>query len=206
MIATGLCVMGGCFAQDGGGAVQEAYWPAEMVDISYPEVVALNITSFPGGDSQNDFYKARVFLDVKTPPAAIVNNTIPFGYANASVGGGWISSGAYLTIRSSSTFRFTYDGASQDKASISGWVDVLSQNNTCEWRFDSSLYMSLEGTYSLPDDLTRKYVLRTGQIRQFCYMAYRNARTEVRWLVSAMCSPMKSEAVWFNDNLILVEI
>ena len=46
MIAAGLCMMGGCFAQDAAGAAVETYWPAHAVTL---EDRALSITDYDTG-------------------------------------------------------------------------------------------------------------------------------------------------------------
>ena len=55
MIATGLCVMGGCFALDNGAAV-DTYWPAAAAEIS-PDIPYGLVLTIPvrGGDAENDF-------------------------------------------------------------------------------------------------------------------------------------------------------
>lgn len=39
MIATGLCLMGGCFAQDDASQVVETYWPAHAVRVDHETIV-----------------------------------------------------------------------------------------------------------------------------------------------------------------------
>ena len=205
MIAVGLCAMGGCFAMENYSAV-ETYWPSEMVDISRDEIIMLERYTYPGGDSQNDVYKSRVYVDLETPPAPIVPGTIPYGYANAqNDSGGWIFSGVYFTINKND-ITFQYGNTQRNSPMFSGWCEIFAARNNCVWRVDNSVRVSLSASFSLPDQLTRNYFLRTGQIRQFCYMAYYNERTNIKWIISSMRSPLGNSALWISNALTLAEI
>lgn len=206
MIAAGLCAMGGCFAMDATGAVQESYWPSEWVDITNNEIIALERTPFPGGDSQNDVLNCRFYLDLLTPPAKIVDDTIPYGYANAKVSSDtWINSGVYSTLYTNRIV-FYYGMAKSTHSLFSGWVDVRSARDACMWTIGETEQVTLYATFSIGDELTRNRVLRTGQIRQFCYMSYVNNRTGMKWMISAMLSPLNAPALWINDSATLIEI
>lgn len=206
MIAFGICAMGGCFAQNSGGLTLESYWPAAMVDITSSEITVLERSPFSGGDSQNDVYTARFYLDLLNPPAAIVYGTIPIGFANArGASGEWILSGFYFTTYSSSVI-FTYGKSEMNMSFFSGWCEMQAQRNSCTWTLDSTPLASMNSTYSLEMNQTRNRFIRTGQIRQFCYMAYCNKQTGVSWIVSAMKSATNLNALWSDGTLTLTEI
>lgn len=197
--------MGGCFAEED-GKTMDSYWPAEMVDISDNEIVMLERNTFPGGSSQNDVYESQLFVDLTNPPAPVVAGTIPYGYANSQIAdGSWIMSGVYFTTHSNNLV-LQFGNSTKSLSFFQGWCRVLAKENTCTWWVDDLKLAELTASFSLNENLTRNRFLRSGQVRQFCYMAYRNAQTGVRWQVSAMQSPAGLPAIWSNDSLTLTEI
>lgn len=206
MIASGLCMMGGCFAQDAASQTVESYWPAETVDITDNKIVILERHTFPGGSSQNDVYESLLFVDLTNPPAPIVSSTIPYGYANSQTSANtWLMSGVYFTTYPDS-ITLQFGASSQRIPFFQGWCRVLAKENACTWWVDGLKHAELTASFSLNESLTRNRFLRSGQVRQFCYMAYRNAQTGVSWVVSAMQSPAGLVAIWSNDTLTLTEI
>ena len=199
-------MMGGCFAQDAASQTVESYWPAETVDITDNKIVILERQPFPGGSSQNDVYESLLFVDLTNPPAPIVSSTIPYGYANSlRPDNTWLYSGVYFTTRSDS-ITLQFGNSTQSLPFFQGWCRVLAKENTCTWWVDGMKQAELTDSFSLNESLTRNRLLRSGQVRQFCYMAYRNAQTGVSWVVSAMQSPAGLAAIWSNDTLTLTEI
>ncbi len=206
MIAFGICAMGGCFAQNSGGLTLESYWPAAMVDITSSEIAILERHPFPGGDSQNDVYMARVYVDLLNPPADIVSGTLPYGFANAQTSTNtWLMSGVYFTTYTASV-SLQYGNQTTNIPLFSGWCEVLAERNSCTWTLDSTPLASMTDSFSLAEDWTRNRFVRTGQIRQFSYMAYWNARTGISWVVFAMRTPGGLSALWSTDSLTLTEI
>lgn len=208
MIASGLCMMGGCFAQDAASQTVESYWPAETVDITDNESVMLESHPFPGGSSQNDVYESLLFVDLLNPPAPIVGSTIPYGYTNVKMpDNSYYQAGVYFMAYPDLDFiELRFGALLQRGPFFQGWCRVLAKEDTCTWWVDGLKYAELTASFSLDESMIRTRHLRSGQVRQFCYMAYRNAQTGISWVVSAMQSPAGLSAIWSNDTLTLTEI
>ena len=64
MIASGLCMMGGCFAQDETSRTVDTYWVAEKLHLdSGVQNVVIASVPFSGGDSRNDVFRITYQAD-----------------------------------------------------------------------------------------------------------------------------------------------
>lgn len=67
MIAAGLCLMGGCFAQDDNGKAVDTYWPAISAAIpSSPESIAILQYDTVQAGAEPDYFFARIKQFVKS--------------------------------------------------------------------------------------------------------------------------------------------
>lgn len=206
MIAAGLCMMGGCFAQNEEGAAVETYWHAQNVDLTSEQVALIHRNAFPGGSSETDVCHASLYVDLLDPPAAIITDTIPFVYANVKLDdGSFIMSGVYMITYAGSA-EIRYGNPVKYIPNFSGWLKITAQNNTCRWTLNDAELITMTASFKVPDGHSRIYYLRTGQIRQFEYMSYSNATTGVKWQVLAMRSASGLGALWDNYALTLTEI
>lgn len=205
MIAAGLCMMGGCFAQEGGMAV-ETYWPAEVAEFS-AEISASNVRiylfSFSDGDSEND--EAYIKGRFATHPNAS-NWTIATGINRAAT----LLNGRFNVIVSTapiglyadyaegrSTIKSSYEEAEIAMEALNGSASVLVNGAT---------FSTLTGTYTIGPELTRDFLVRSLATKALSFFHYRNRRTGVHFNVYAMKSPLGAAALFSDSDNSLIEI
>ena len=204
MIATGLCLMGGCFALDKGAAV-DSYWPAERAVFS-PELDAetLKIVSFLtcGGDAENDtallvgaFASANVSWLIAVGlnrPSNLYNGRINVICSNQEGLRVYADYGDNrLTLLRNSSL-----GINVRMQVAEGVADIESTGESG----------TLADSYLLDDDLPREFIVRSNITKAFSIFWYSNARLGTRWCVRAMQSPAGYSAIYSDFDESLTEI
>ena len=210
MIASGLCMMGGCFAMDGGAAV-ETYWPARTAEFSpamsasYATVLTVPIR---GGDAKNDFcsFKSTMQNNNVVPDWSIamgVNrdekqadgriyitaHNIPNG---AEPAGLWCSYGG-----NTGPCVYSYE---PEEIAVTAW------NGSCVFERTGGEQLIYSSDFSLEDDSVRNVYVRSVSTRIFNWFMYRNTRTNVRFYICAMKSASGASAVFTDYDMTLVEV
>lgn len=171
MIASGLCMMGGCFAQDETSRTVDAYWVAEMVQLEspLPNTVIAEVL-FCGGDSENDelriTYQADYYYDCYLIGALrpVAGNT------------------GMLIFQGAGDFCIL----AQANGNSSSWNEVLGEKYT--WWASGGKYKRGDEvgtllTYNCDDSAERSFRLGSSQKhynRKIYNEEYYNARTGVR--------------------------
>ena len=211
MIASGLCMMGGCFAQNEKSETVDSYWAASHVDMP-PAEVSLEIInfSFPGGDSVSD--EITAVSEFKWINDRREEGAAQLGIRNADVPGYGYIGGCFFR-------HLTYDGkggyarffyAGKDVPIDKGKDDKLvlrARNGTaqvCNSR--GEIIASCTGDYSLQMQHSRRASLRCFDVRKFIFLCYANAVTGISWYVGPMKSASGAFALWENYNNMLIEI
>lgn len=204
MIAAGLCLMGGCFAQNEHGACVDSYWSASACDI--PKYGAVNLMSgrFPGGSSEADTAKASIVCEWKgsTDQHNIITGYNSF-YSNSTYLGGWgvrragnsMADLVYTPILSPMTFSSDYPELQLYCADGRAWVESAG-----------ALLASTETEFSLTMEQMRAFSIRCTYLRQFHYMAYANEQTGIKWNVLPVRSPLGNAAIWEDYTNSLIEL
>lgn len=205
MIAAGLCMMGGCFAQEGGMAV-ETYWPAEVAEFSAEisaSSVRIYLFSFSDGDSENDeaYIKGRFATHPKASNWTIATGinrpaTLQNGRFNVIVSTDPI--GLYADYANGrSTITSSYTEAEITMKALNGAASVLVNGVT---------FSTLTGTYTIGPELTRDFIVRSLTTKALSFFYYRNLRTGVHFNVSALQSPSGAAALFSDFDNSLIEI
>lgn len=208
MIASGLCVMGGCFALENGAAV-DTYWPASRAVFS-PELDAesLKVISFLnyGGDS---VYDRALLSGSFTSDYNFVSWKIAVGMNRPEN----IQQGRINVICDAQTSIAVYadygnrriELANKDTAPTG--VEVMMQVADGRAHIGSTLVCgSLADSYSLDDSVSREFLVRSKITKVFSIFWYSNARLGARWCVRAMQSPAGASALYADADESLTEI
>lgn len=205
MIAIGLCLMGGCFAQEGGMAV-ETYWPAEVAEFSAEisvSSVRIYLISFSDGDSEND--EAYIKGRFATHPNAS-NWTIATGINRPDT----LQNGRFNVIAATNPVSINADyanGRSRIKFSYEEVeIEMKAQNGSAFVSVDGAAYATVHGTYTIGPDLSRSFLVRSLTTKALNFFHYRNLRTGVHFNVSALQSPSGAAALFSDFDNSLIEI
>lgn len=202
MIATGLCSMGGCFAQNESGRVEETYWMAAHCPVPYYDGLAILSVAFPGGSAVYDDFQAAGNFDW-TPTGSDAWQA-HMGIANAARSNSWV--GGCFIARGEGAPRLNYNNQSREFASIHQNVSLMCKSCVARAEVNGSLIASITANYELKEMETRKFSIRYTNLRQFFYMSYSNRATGVKWYVMPMLSPSGAIAIWENYTSSLNEI
>lgn len=211
MIASGLCMMGGCFAQNEKSETVDSYWAASHVDMP-PTDVSLEIISFtfPGGDSVSD--EITAVSEFKWINNWAAEGAAQLGIRNINVEGYGYIGGCFLRHLTTDGLvgyaRLHYSG--KDVSIDEGKDDKLvlrARNETaqvCNSR--GEIIASCTRPYSLQMEQVRRASLRCYDVRKFIFLCYANAVTGISWYVGPMKSASGAFAIWENYNNMLIEI
>jgi hypothetical protein len=205
MIASGLCMMGGCFALENGAAV-DSYWPAESVEFSEE----ISITSlivyrafFADGDSENDiaYLKGRFAV-----LAGAANWTIATGINRPET----LQNGRFNVITSTQPLGIHADYGNNRSTIRSSYGDaevfMHMENGSASIYVNDNLFSTLTDTYMIGSSLTRSISIRSLTARKFDFEYYYNARTGVRFQVQPMLAPGGSPALYSDLDDSLIEV
>lgn len=205
MIAAGLCMMGGCFAQEGGMAV-EAYWPAEVAEFSAEisaSSVRIYLFSFSDGDSEND--EAYIKGRFATHPKAS-NWTIATGINRPAT----LQNGRFNVIASTDPIGLYADYANGRSTITSSYTEaeitMKALNGSASVLVNGVTFSTLTGTYTIGPELTRDFLVRSLTTKALSFFHYRNLRTGVHFNVSALQSPSGAAALFSDFDNSLIEI
>ena len=211
MIASGLCMMGGCYAQNEKSETVDSYWAASHVDMPPAEVsLVIILFSFPGGDSVSDEITAvSEFQWIDNRGA---DGAAQLGITNANVPGYGYVGGCFFrhlyTDGQGGYARLFYAG--KDVPIDEGKDDKLvlrARNGTaqvCNSR--GEIIASCTRAYSLQMQYSRKASLRCFDVRKFIFLCYANAATGSSWYVGPRKSASGVFAIWESYNNMLIEI
>ncbi len=210
MIASGLCLMGGCFAQDESARAVETFWPAEHAEFS--EAISMSVLtvlsfSIKGGDSEADSGGIRgVFYNGSGMPG----NTIAAGINSTQVNGNTLTGRFHLKVDASNVISFGYGGNSKvvytnpPESGIEMWAEMERSGARLKIAGEPAKeYMS---DYALKDTQSRAVYLRSRATRVLYDFWYSNARTQVRFSIRAMRSLTGASALYDDYNETLIEI
>ena len=211
MIASGLCMMGGCFAQNGKSETVDSYWAASHVDMP-PAEVELEIInfSFPGGDSVSDEITAAsefVWIDDRSEDGAA-----QLGIRNVNISGLGYVGGCFLrhlyTDGKGGFARLHYSGKDEpiDEGRDDKLVLRVRKGTAQVLNGRGDIIASSSAAYSLQMQNSRRASLRCFDVRKFAFLCYANAVTGVSWYVVPMKSTSDASAFWENYNNTLIEI
>lgn len=212
MIASGLCMMGGCFALENGAAV-DTYWPAESVEFS-EKISAFSQTVYQatiaGGDSENDvaYIKGR-FAVIEGGS----NWTITAGCNYATSNGASTGTGRFcLMVSTAATVSrgiHAYYGTKRVQISSTyGDADVFmhAQNGVASGYIDDEIFEPLTDSYAFDFSVTRLLAIRSMITKKLSFVYYGNERTGICFLVQAMLSPGGSVALFSDLDDSLIEV
>lgn len=204
MIASGLMLMGGCFAQDDDGAAVDFYWPAAHVDI--PQKKGVNIISipFPGGDSEHDVIRGGGYFDWSVPDSPMYQYSLGLGSFSAP-DGAYIGGGGLRNNMNTGQVRF-HDAMANIDASYKGWFHLYIGDGRASAILDDKEWTSEYSSFSLPMTANRPFRLRYWHLLSFSYFYYSNAGTGVKWQVMPMRSACGNIAVWESWLTTLTEL
>lgn len=208
MIATGLCVMGGCFAMDNGAAV-DTYWPSAAAEIS-PDIPYGLMLTIPvrGGDAENDSmsFGAVIQNNVSATDWHLAtgfnrDDKASDGRLGVTVhpveAGG--EAGLYMTYG-------TYPRVVVWPGFDATNVTAVAHNGSCSFSVNGEVAGEWTSKYSLKDEAIRNVYVRSVITRVFHWLAYRNARTNVCFYISAMKSASGAAALYSDYDMTLVEV
>ena len=210
MIACGLCVMGGCYAQNADAACDDTYWPAEHVKTPDGEMLPFLSLNFSGGSSASDciYFKGMIDFDAATAPYDAWANFMGI-IASQSSSSTWYSDSCSLRIYQKYQLNITYGIEKWTVGATRGLLVLEARNShICITRDGDMLLEGACPPFVVPAKPYRsRYVLlRNNVLREFWGGSYSNADTGVRFVLQAMQSPTGGYAVWENYNDSLVEI
>lgn len=206
MIAAGLCMMGGCFALEGGKTV-ESYWPAEIAvfteTVSASHLVVLTFF-FNGGDSLNDVAiwdgcfaasgKAAEWTaatGINRPPSMQTGRMyVIYGSSDARIAVDYGNTRAVIT---------KIQGDSRQ-------ISVAAREGNAVVTVDAAEFASLADVYSIPDDVSRQFYVRSVTTTALKYYYYQNQRTGVRFCVRALQAPSGAAALYSDFDETLAEV
>lgn len=204
MIATGICVMGGCFAQNATGAVVDTYWPAAQVDIPQQKGVDIISIPFPGGDSVNDVFFGRGDFQWSNPDNPQYNYCLGVN-SYQSPQGGYIGGGGLRNNMNVGQLRFN-DGMANIAANEKGWFSFDIRDGYAEAVLGDKKWSAIASAFTLPMEATRSIKLRSWHLLAFSVFCYSNVATGVKWLVQPMRSVGGGLAIWENWTRTLTEL
>lgn len=215
MIASGLCMMGGCFALEN-GATADSYWPAAEAVFS-PELAAVStqiISSVvPGGDSAADeiAFKGRFYIGYNINPD--VNDYKIATGINRLISGPTPGKLCVMTAGFAGLLRCDYgpnnytvsSGADTPEDGVE--IEGRAVSNTGSFYVAGKEWLTAQGTaYSYTEADQRQVLLRSHTTRRLSWFWYRNSRTGVHFWYQALRSPGGESALYSVVDKTLTEI
>ena len=207
MIASGLCVMGGCFALENGAAV-ETYWPAAAAVLS-PEVqkncVALLNLPISGGDTRQEFCVFKGVFQNKTGFGSRV-------YCAGLMMEGISMAGAVCVFATTSNPAGLYG---MFGTSHCAYVDssepvefsFYALNNSCRVEVTGGEVFNRTGyPIAFGNDRKRNVVIRSAVTISFHGFEYGSELIGVRFCINAMKSVGGASALFTDYDATLVEV
>ncbi len=198
-------MMGGCFAQEGGMAV-EAYWPAEVAEFSAEisaSSVRIYLFPFSDGDSEND--EAYIKGRFATHPNAS-NWTIATGINRPAS----LQNGRFNVIASTDPIGLYADyanGRSTIKSSYTeAEITMKAQKGSALISVGEIAFSTLTGIYTIGPNLKRDFLVRSLTTKALSFFHYLNRRTGVHFNVYAMKSTSGAAALFSDSDNSLIEI
>lgn len=210
MIATGLCVMGGCFAMDNGAAV-DTYWPAAAAVFS-PEVqkryVKLLDVPFYGGGSEYEYCSFRgVFQNVAGHGEWIM----PAGVAregNSMAGAICVSAHTKENDSVPMALYCSYNTA------IFGFIEgsepmefsVSARNSSCHCEVTGVGAFDGTASFTIREDRYRNVRIHSVFTTGFHWFEYGNYQTGFHFCITAMKSAGGASALFTDCVATLLEV
>lgn len=195
MIAAGLCLMGGCFAQDVSGMVADAYWPSSKVSVppffASSSVGLYEYDEVPIGVSADDirvYTKQLVIGDFASFFFVFQNNDIAYN--------------AYC----SSALKHLKSNTSEDKCendtSLPKMVELDISKLGATYRNSSLAVPPCIWQSNTKGARLRLLDSRTGE--KYFFVSY--GACGWQWYLLSMCSVLSTEAVFDFEAKVLVEL
>lgn len=208
MIATGLCMMGGCFAQEVDGRSVDSYWPAEQVIIPPPPSGNIGIFEYaevPAGVALEHCYVVTKQI--------VIEKFVSFFYVfqNGTLVYNAYTTRPYYTDRH--LLRLNYKNANGGEVTVD-WKGEIPPNTTYEYRANStgSAYYDANGVcISTPQSLwkedeagSRLRIVDARMGPKGFIVTY--GKWHYEWYVLPMKSPAQTTAIFDVVTDTLVEI
>ena len=212
MIASGLCVMGGCFALENGAAV-ETYWPAAAAVFS-PEVqkdcVALLSLPITGGDTRQEFCMFKGVFQNKTGFGSRVYCAGLMAEGISMAGAVCVYAQAEATNASNKVGLFAQFGTSGCGYVYSSELEEFSfyaLNNSCRVEVTGGEVFNKTGyPIAFGNDRKRNVVIRSAVTISFHGFEYGSELIGVRFCINAMKSVGGASALFTDYDATLVEV
>ncbi len=212
MIAAGLCLMGGCFAQEVDSRTVETYWFTNGIEVAdRSPFYALLLLEFPYGDSGSDCISFGGFVDYERIDSGVASWSSILGVASSGINasqfrrdGCWLRNNTY----SSCCVDFLCADRTYEFALPKGKVEVRFEYGKFDLRIDDMLMYQYSGvSYVVPDEvyLKRRFII-TNSLCEFYYGSYVNSNTGISFLVLPMKTVQGNRAVWETYGNSLTEI
>lgn len=210
MIASGLCVMGGCFALENGAAV-ETYWPAAAAVFS-PEVqkncVALLSLPIYGGDTRQEFCVFKGVFQHKTGFGSRVYCAGLLMESNSMAGAACVfaqAEAAYDPAGLYGAFGLSHCGYVDSSEPVE--FSFYALNNSCRVEVTGGKVFNKNGYgIAFGDDRKRNVVIRSAVTISFHGFEYGSELIGVRFCINAMKSVGGASALFTDYDATLVEV
>lgn len=200
MIASGLCLMGGCFSLDSAGAAVDSYWRSSYVSI--PQIRGTDIISapFPGGSSGSDEFWGAGNFDWSDEFTEYQFSLGVSSYYNAGKYTGACG------LRDANNSRGNLYFNNSELFIPSGRYVFYAKNGQVEAISSDSRYTVTAPAFSLTMQQERKIRIRHWKIQELEYLQYINVETMVKWQVVPMRGVSGNAAIWETWTRTLTEL
>ena len=211
MIATGLCLMGGCFAMDNGAAV-DAYWPAAVAEFS-PEVqeryVNLMRVTIWGGDTRQEFCSFKGVYQNKTGVGEWLHCAGMKYEAGSMAGGVSINAHGVETSTFPACLYARFGTGSHGR--VLGYepreIFVSALNTACRFEVtDGEVVEANAFPIAFADNMKRDVDINSAVTVSFQWFEYGCELTGVHFCINAMKSAGGASALFSDYDATLVEV
>lgn len=205
MIPAGLAMMGGCFAQDSGRAV-DTYWGAEYVKMGWNSAASVFSLDLPMSDSQGDYFHFKVSFDFlkvqefKTWRIFLGCHSTTLGNSTWANDGCWLRSGGTRDQLS-----ITFGKNSWNYPIAAGTVDIVAHDFIARVSLNGVPQPHV-GTPQYQVAGSRSFRLYGDYTQNFFFAMYANKQSADLIMLYPMRSPGGAQAVWEFAQQTLVEI
>lgn len=207
MIAAGLALMGGCFAQDEMARCVETYWPAEKIifPADYPIQTLFVTFDVYGGDSASDEFYLKGVFDLRRSDYFKEYRIFIGMHASQKGSFSWNEDGIWWrTATNDSSVEICAGKLMQRYNASFGSFESLAKNEKMKVRVNNGAEETFSYKYTV-GDAPRPFRLYPDYLREFVIAHYRNKQTGTEFLIYPMQSVSGGIGAWDVKGCVLTE-